>query len=109
MKFAASLFFVCTLLFVTACGAEQSQVMDKDAFAKSYGPRCTYKAECGELAMISCMPEVDGPVYYVNKDSGDVVETCGGACMMPSETHCNSCPPESWTCDDPYNAGQNQP
>jgi hypothetical protein len=63
---------------------------------------CTWDRTCGDLAGVDCGMAVDGPYYYVEARTGDVVETCGGACMggpRPEEGLCGECPPRQWTCD----------
>ncbi len=59
-----------------------------------YGSDCKIAATCGDLVGVNCRAEVDGPYYYVRKGSGEIVSTCGGACM----TGCTNCPPKEWTC-----------
>lgn len=60
---------------------------------------CRVDGTCGELSFINCRIEADGPGYYVNTASGEVLEVCGGACMMgPREDMCVACPPPEWTC-----------
>ena len=47
-----------------------------------YGPRCRSIKECGEdISEVNCGPEVDGPLFYINTQDGEVITTCGGACM----------------------------
>jgi hypothetical protein len=60
--------------------------------------QCKKTHTCGDLAFINCGIEVDGAGYYIDSASGDVLEICGGACMIPSETRCVACPPPEWTC-----------
>jgi hypothetical protein len=43
---------------------------------------------------VDCKAAVDGPYYYVRRESLEVVSTCGGACMRG----CTNCPPSDWTC-----------
>ncbi len=49
------------------------------------------------IVRFNCGAEVDGPEYYINLDSGELVSSCGGACMDPDpEQHrvCQTmCPP----------------
>ncbi|WP_375768602.1 hypothetical protein NR798_44140 [Archangium gephyra] len=63
---------------------------------------CSPDKTCGALTGVDCGSAVDGPYYYVETDTGRVVETCGGACMggpRPDEGLCVECPPRQWTCD----------
>lgn len=62
--------------------------------AKQYGDRCSYDGVCNDVVSISCQVEVDGPQYYVHRDSLETVEVCGGACMG-KDCSC-VCPPKQW-------------
>lgn len=72
----------------------------QDAIARSMGKNCKAIERCEGVLHVSCRPEVDGPSYYVDFPTGDVISTCGGACRLPDRDECNSlCPPPEWTCD----------
>lgn len=60
----------------------------------TFGDDCRYERACGRLIGVDCKAAVDGPYYYVQRDSLAVVSTCGGACMRG----CTNCPPREWTC-----------
>lgn len=66
--------------------------------------RCEIIEYCNNLAEVDCFAAVDGPLYYVNKYSGEIVEYCGGHCFRPDNwkypntKYCRSCPPKEWTC-----------
>jgi len=60
-----------------------------------YGVNCRIESYCNNLVGIDCNAAVDGPYYYVNKESGDIVARCGGYCMGQD---CTNCPPKEWTC-----------
>jgi len=68
--------------------------------AKKYGRACEYSGQCGDIVAINCRAEVDGPFYYVNKNSGEIIEYCGGYCMGgdPTGKYCKNCPPKDWNC-----------
>lgn len=66
---------------------------------KNLGPNCNFAGSCGNLVGINCKAEVDGPFYYVNKNTGKIVEYCGGYCMGGNHLkYCRHCPPKEWTC-----------
>lgn len=55
-----------------------AQSDDKETLAKSFGEICSFSKECSNgLSMISCQPEVDGPIHYVDPKSRKAVYTCG--------------------------------
>ena len=65
-------------------------------------PPCRIERTCGNLVGVDCASAVDGPYYYVDKNSEKIVEYCGGVCMgshgKPNGKYCRNCPPKSWTC-----------
>lgn len=67
---------------------------------KKYGAGCEYAGQCGNIVAINCRAEVDGPFYYIDKQTGGIVEYCGGYCMGddPTGKYCQHCPPEGWSC-----------
>ena len=66
-------------------------------------PNCEITAYCNNIVAINCMAEVDGPLFYVEKTSGKILERCGGYCLNPLKTgYCNNCPPENWTCSEKF-------
>ena len=44
------------------------------------------------------MAEVDGPFYYVNKNTKKIVSRCGGFCDRAGGCP-NACPPVEWSCN----------
>lgn len=66
---------------------------------KKYGRECEYVNECNNIVAINCKAEVDGPFLYVDKNSGEILEYCGGYCMVESEKNCQNCPPKNWNCE----------
>lgn len=69
----------------------------KEINPKAYGPLCGVVGTCNDLVAINCRAEVDGPFYYVNSRSGEIVGRCGGECDRP-EGCPTLCPPKEWTC-----------
>jgi len=65
------------------------------AIKKRFGSSCRLAAECGGTWGIDCDAAVDGPYYYVEAPSLNVVARCGGYC---DGARCTSCPPRTWTC-----------
>lgn len=59
----------------------------------NYG--CVVKQECGDLVGVDCDSAADGPFYYVNKKTEEILAFCGGYCMGGQ---CEDCPPKEWTC-----------
>ena len=61
---------------------------------------CEIVGYCGDVAAVDCGAERDGPLFYVNKYSGKILEYCGGYCMGgPKEgKYCINCPPNGWDC-----------
>lgn len=72
----------------------------QDAIARSMGKNCMAGELCHGILYVTCQPEADGPAYYVDFPTGDVISTCGGACrLLEHKDQCNSlCPPPEWTC-----------
>lgn len=64
---------------------------------KIYGENCKTINTCENLIAIDCQSAVDGPLYYVENNSGAIIARCGGACFNP-EGCPNPCPPLEWTC-----------
>lgn len=56
---------------------------------------CKIQAYCGDLVGVNCKAEIDGPYFYIKKDTGKIVSTCGGYCRGG----CTNCPPKEWTCE----------
>lgn len=62
---------------------------------RQFGEKCRYERACGDLIGIDCEAAVDGPYYYVRRESLEIVSRCGGYCMSGT---CTDCPPKGWTC-----------
>jgi hypothetical protein len=74
-------------------GAEHVRLLARAGLAKVEG--CRVVQECGDLVLIDCNSAADGPAYYLDRKSANVLATCGGACMRG----CTDCPPKGWTCE----------
>jgi hypothetical protein len=55
-------------------------------------PYCDQITFCRSLVEIRCHPELDGPVNYVDVNSGNVLARCGGFPGLPNQ----ACPPVEW-------------
>lgn len=66
-----------------------------DRIRSTFGERCRFERACGEHIGVDCDAAVDGPYYYVRRESLEVVSRCGGHCMSGT---CTDCPPRGWTC-----------
>ena len=77
--------------------AQRVNPVTKTINPKAYGPLCgEISGICNGIVAINCQAEVDGPFYYVDGRTGDIISTCGGECLFGS---CEGmCPPPAWTC-----------
>ncbi len=57
---------------------------------------------CKDIVFVDCGSAVDGPSYYLNKNTGELISTCGGACWGATgegRRVCETlCPPPEWDC-----------
>ena len=60
-----------------------------------FGDNCHLERACGHIWGIDCDAAVDGPYYYVNPQTLDILSRCGGYCMGG---RCKNCPPVEWKC-----------
>jgi len=64
--------------------------------------RCSKPLYCGQIGKVDCNSAADGPLYYFWKESGEIISTCGGACMVfpsdPAHSCRTQCPPPQWSC-----------
>ena len=76
---------------------QKNKFTNKNINPRAYGPLCgEIVGACNNLVAINCKAEVDGPFYYVDVRSGEVVGRCGGECIPGG---CPTlCPPKEWTC-----------
>lgn len=72
-----------------------------DAIVKKFGKNCKQAGSCGDLVYVDCNSAADGPAYYAQKDTLNIVMRCGGFCMSATSNnaqgYCNECPPKEWT------------
>ena len=68
---------------------------------EDFGPTCEIERICGKQVGVDCGSAADGPYYYVDGETGDIMERCGGYCFAanPAPGECESCPPQDWTCE----------
>ncbi|CAA0125597.1 Uncharacterised protein [BD1-7 clade bacterium] len=45
---------------------------------------CAPVEHCGNIGRIDYDSETDGPLYYFDLQSEEVVSTCGGVCLAPT-------------------------
>ena len=63
---------------------------------------CDEPRVCNSVVVLSCSPEVDGPVGFYDNNTGESIMYCGGACMTPDPNDsklCKKCPPDEWSCE----------
>jgi hypothetical protein len=76
----------------------------KDLISDIDQTNCSDVEYCGDIGKLNCGAEVDGPLYYFNIQSEEIMSICGGACFRPDEEQqvvCETlCPPPSWDCDN---------
>ena len=73
--------------------AEDSALAAK--VAQHFKPPCRLERRCEALLGVDCNAATDGPYYYVNAETLEVVSRCGGFCMGG---RCENCPPKQWKC-----------
>lgn len=73
---------------------------DHDRIAAELGGNCTAGDSCEGVLYVSCQPELDGPSYYVDLTTEEVISACGGTCRGPrAQERCQKqCPPPQWSC-----------
>lgn len=71
--------------------ADQAHLLEQLALSRI---GCQFVQECGDLLLVDCDSAADGPAYYVNQKTVEILATCGGACMKG----CTGCPPKEWKC-----------
>jgi hypothetical protein len=88
------------VLVVAAC----SNVYEEEAHKRS-GLECEEVDDCNGIVLVDCRSAVDGPTYYFDEDTVEIISVCGGACWLPHPDPdrpeiCRACPPPAWTCGD---------
>ncbi len=78
-----------------AVPGDQAPESDQAAVKEEFGEECELERMCGDQWGVNCMAPADGPYYYVDPETLEVVATCGGACWVEA---CEDCPPEGWVC-----------
>jgi hypothetical protein len=89
VSFVVALFLICLIVYLRK--SSQLNIIN----VKNYGVECELAGSCGDIVSVNCKAEVDGPFYYVDKNTGEILEYCGGYCMMDSLEYCQHCPPEN--------------
>jgi len=63
---------------------------------------CNPPVFCNNLVKVDCGADADGPLYYLDRNTGEKISGCGGLCMLPQGNQigvCNTlCPPKEWDC-----------
>ena len=64
---------------------------------------CDPLVSCSGIGKINCGAELDGPLYYYDLQSEEIISVCGGACMAPDDEQkivCQTmCPPAEFICE----------
>jgi hypothetical protein len=72
--------------------------------AMSGGSRCMELGRCNSIVKVDCGSAADGPLYYFDEDTAELINCCGGCCFTPDpakQEDCRlNCPPAGWTCGD---------
>ena len=114
-RLEASSFMAMTSACLTAClllsalafsgcrrDGEDSEPVDIEAYVAEHYPDCSPPVICRELVYVNCGEEVDGPSYYLDKETGRRISICGGACWATqgeqAEVCRTLCPPKEWNC-----------
>jgi len=83
-------------------GGTNNQVFVEAGNARSGGSRCELIARCNGIVKVDCGAAVDGPLYYFDEDTVELINCCGGCCFTPDpakQEDCRlNCPPPGWTC-----------
>ena len=73
------------------------------AMARSGGIQCSEQGRCNGIVKVDCKSAADGPLYYFDEDTAELINCCGGCCFTPDpakQEDCRlNCPPAGWTCD----------
>lgn len=84
-----------------ACDHESEYAAAANALIRS--DKCEEHARCNGIVLVVCyVPE--GPSYYFDEDTVEVISACGGACVFETdeaqrEVCATLCPPPAWTCE----------
>jgi len=99
------------LVFLSSCAKPATEVPVAKLHANirthfAPGTICGKPLICGNVVSVNCSADTDGPHFYYNNDSGNLIMACGGACDSPDPsdpTACKACPPKEWSCASDYN------
>lgn len=97
---AISAVSVATIIYYTVVPTIPEQVVTLPAEIR-FNTNCKNITYCGDLVSVDCGSAADGPLYYVDRNSGEIVEWCGGFCFGNFDSnnkYCRNCPPKDWTC-----------
>lgn len=94
---------VLIAVVLTVYGCSGSNDFEAAAEDHSGGLDCTEVARCNGIVKVDCQSAVDGPLFYFDEASHEVISTCGGACFVPMDPQqqevCRTlCPPPAFTC-----------
>ncbi len=92
---------IAITIVASGCRASSGQFDINSHIKKTYW-NCDEPVFCNNLVMVNCGADVDGPLYYLDKDTGNEISSCGGACFTANLTKrelcMTMCPPKEWTC-----------
>jgi hypothetical protein len=90
------------VLALAACEHGSGNPYVADAESMTGSGRCTEQQRCNGIVLVDCGAAVDGPAYYYDEDTVEVIGRCGGFCFTPDpveQERCRrECPPPGWTC-----------
>jgi hypothetical protein len=86
---------------LAACGGDNPYV--EAAEKQSGGSRsCKEVGRCNGIVSVDCRSSTDGPLYYYDEDTVELINCCGGCCFTPDPAKAEdcrlNCPPPAWTC-----------
>jgi hypothetical protein len=86
-------FILCVYLhlFETAKGPD----LIANEIEKKYSNCLTKYSSCADLFAVDCGSPIDGLLYFVSGNTGQIVSKCGGACWRNPNSDCKKglCPP----------------
>ena len=99
-KMSVTLLCTASLGLWLGCSRGPSEYPEGSLDLSALPGGCEKAATCGDFVGVDCGSAVDGPYYYVRRDTGKIIQICGGACMSPERKPgvCEQCPPAEWTC-----------
>lgn len=76
-------------LLIAVVGIIYASYSEERRLAMHYGAGCSFAGYCDNgVATIFCRPEVDGPIYYVNPESRDILLICKEGQCCDRENNC---------------------